>query len=100
MREADMECKVAVRLLSPSSDYFLLRAFSHLPFPCSPGKLTRSRKLAAEDAFCYESGAGANCSHLSLRSSFLPNLSYFRDDVKNESGKLAAENFVGENDEK
>jgi hypothetical protein len=54
MREADMKCKVAVRLLSPSSDHFLLPAASHLPFPGFPGRLTRSRKVAAEDAFCCE----------------------------------------------
>jgi len=54
MREADMKCKVAARLLSPASDHFFLQAASHLPFPLSPARLTRSRKLAAEEAFCCQ----------------------------------------------
>jgi hypothetical protein len=100
MREADMKCKVAAWLLPIYSRTETAWVSFHLhSFPLA-GRLTRSRKVAAECIFCYESGAGANCALLSLRSSFLPNLSYFRDNVKNEGGKLAAENFVGENDEK
>lgn len=48
MREADMKCKVAARLLSPPPDHFLLPAASHLPFLGFPARLTRSRKVAAE----------------------------------------------------
>jgi len=86
-----------------ASNRFKNRYYSgrfHLHFSALAATLTRNRKVAAEDAFRCESGAPAHCSPLSLRSSFLPSLSYFRDDMKNEGGKLAAENFVGENDEK
>jgi hypothetical protein len=54
MREADMKCKVAVCLLSPPPDHFLLPAASHLPFLSFPATLTGSRKLAAEDDFCCQ----------------------------------------------
>jgi len=93
MREADMKCKVAVRLFSPLPDHFLLPTASRLPFPGLPARLTRSRKLAAEDAFRYEFVAQTIHLCLAVRS-------YFRDEAKNEDGKLAAENFVGSNDQK
>jgi hypothetical protein len=92
MREADMKCKVAIRLLSPPPDHFLLPTASGLPFPGFPVRLTRSRKVAAEDAFCCQFVAQTNRLRLSARS-------YFRDDSKNEERKLAAENFVGRNDQ-
>jgi hypothetical protein len=54
MRDADMKCKVAACLLSPSPDHFLLQAPSRLLFSCFPATLARSRKLAAEGTFCRE----------------------------------------------
>ena len=92
MREADMKCKVTVRLLSPPSDHFLLQAAVRLPFLSFPATLTRSRKLAAEDAFCCQFSAQTNRLRLTARS-------YFRAEAKNEGRKLAAENFVGSNDQ-
>jgi hypothetical protein len=38
--------------------------------------------------------------HIFLRSSTPSIVEYFEDDAKNEGTKLAAENYVGENDEK
>jgi hypothetical protein len=92
MREADMKCKVAVRLLPTNSRGPLTEPPSHLHFPTSAGRLTRSRKLAAEEAFCYEFVAQMKRLRLTARS-------YSRDAMKNEGGKLAAENFVGSNDQ-
>jgi hypothetical protein len=100
MREADMKCKVAVRLLSPPPDHFLLPTASRLPFPGLPARLTRSRKLTAEDAFCCQFLAHMHRLRLSARSYFFPNAQNFRVEAKNEDRKLAAENFVGRNDQK
>ena len=93
MREADMKCKVAPRLLPSFLSESPVQAASLLHFPALAGRLTRSRKLAAEDAFCCQFSAQTNRLRLSARS-------YFRDEAKNEDGKLAAENIVGRNDQK
>jgi hypothetical protein len=61
-------------------------------FPLA-ARLTRSRKLAAEDAFRCQFSEQTNRLRLTERS-------YFRDEAKNEDGKLAAENIVGRNDQK
>ena len=63
-----------------------------LSFRSIPAILTRSRKDVPEDAFCCQFSAQTNRLHLTARS-------YFRDAAKNEGGKVAAENFVGSNDQ-
>jgi hypothetical protein len=93
MREADMKCKVAAWLLPSLLSDPLVRAACLLHSALIAARLTRSRKVAAEDAFCCQFVAQANRLRLSARS-------YFRDEAKNEDGKLAAENFVGSNDQK
>ena len=93
MREADMKCKVAPRLLPSFLSESPVQAASLLHFLSLAGRLTRSRKVAAEDAFCCQFVAQTNRLRLTARSSF-------RDEAKNEDGKLAAENFVGSNDQK
>jgi hypothetical protein len=65
-------------------------SLAFFPFPA---RLTRSRKLAAEDAFCCQFVAQTNRLRLTARSSF-------KDAAKNEDRKLAAENFVGRNGQK
>jgi len=92
MREADMKCKVAACLLPTKPKTDTPEVPSPLRFSAIAGRLTRSRKLAAEDAFCYEFVAQMNRLCLAARS-------YFRDGSKNEDRKLAAENFVGSNDQ-
>jgi hypothetical protein len=54
MREADMKCKVAVRLLPSFLSQSSVQDASLLHFLVLAGRLTRSRKLAAEDAFCCQ----------------------------------------------
>ena len=93
MREADMKCKVAAWLLPSFLSESPVQAASLLHFPALAGRLTRSRKLAAEDAFCCQFVALTNRLRLTARS-------YFRDATKNEGRNLAAENFVGSNDQK
>ena len=93
MREADMKCKVAPRLLPSFLSESPVQVASLLHFPALAGRLTVSRKVAAEDAFCCQFSVQTNRLCLTARS-------YFRDEAKNEDGKLAAENFVGSNDEK
>ncbi len=51
MREADMKCKVAACLLPTFLSESPVQAASLLHFPALAGRLTRSRKVAAEDAF-------------------------------------------------
>jgi hypothetical protein len=100
MREVDMKCKVAPRLLPSLLSDSLVQAASLLHFPALADRLTRSRKLTAEDAFCCQFLAHMHRLRLSARSNFFPNAQNFRDDSKNEGRKLAAENFVGRNDQK
>lgn len=52
MREADMKCKVAVWLLPAHSGPDTAYGASRLRSPYIISRLTRSRKLAAEGAFC------------------------------------------------
>jgi hypothetical protein len=54
MREADMKCKAAAWLLPSSLRNLLVQVAYHLHFSALAGRLTRSRKLAAEDAFCCQ----------------------------------------------
>ncbi len=54
MREADMKCKVATWLLPVSSRTPVAEVAFPLHFSALAGRLTRSRKVVAEEAFCYE----------------------------------------------
>ncbi len=54
MREADMKCKRADCLLLTLLRSALTEVSSPLRFPPIAGKLTRSRKLVAESAFCCQ----------------------------------------------
>jgi hypothetical protein len=54
MREADMKCKVAAWLLPVSSRTTIAKLAFPLHFSALAGRLTRSRKLVAEDAFCCQ----------------------------------------------
>ena len=87
-----MKCKVATWWLPVSSRTPLAEIAFPLHFSVLAARLTRSRKVAAEDAFCCDFSAQTNRLHLTARS-------YFRDAAKNEGGKVAAENFVGSNDQ-
>jgi hypothetical protein len=88
-----MKCKVTACLLPNKPKTDTPEAPSPLRFSALAGRLTRSRKVAAEEAFCCQFSAQTNRLRLSARS-------YFRAEAENEDGKLAAENFVGSNDQK
>lgn len=54
MREADMKCKVAACLLPTKPKTDTPEVSSPLHFSAIAARLTGSRKVAAEDAFCCE----------------------------------------------
>jgi hypothetical protein len=93
MRDGDIRGKVAVYLLSPSPDHFLLQAAPHLPFPHSPATLTRSRKLAAEGTFCFE----LNRSVFSLQGVCMLKQASARDIAHHVGRKMSKQNSQQKN---
>jgi hypothetical protein len=67
MREADMKCKVAACLLLSLLSDPLVRAACLLHSALIAGRLTRSRKVAAEDAFCCQFSAQTIHLRLTVR---------------------------------
>ncbi len=68
MREADMKCKVAMERFHHRCIIFPHHPASHLHLSPIADRVTRSRKLAAEDAFRCELTVSVSFQEGSLRS--------------------------------